>query len=574
MRAPDGHVREYADAGRFHGVEQAAGVNALLAIASESDSHLRPEQQVRYLPDEPPQQRPSPVTQSRSGWVRVLANRRWPLLLVLLIQAGLSARLIWANTAFADEALYVWIGHMEWTHWLSGTHIPEFQTYLSGAPVIYPPLGAAADSIGGLAAARALSLCFMLGATILLHGTARRLFNRTAATFAAALFAGTGAAEYLGSFATYDAMALFLLALAMWLAVIASTRRSWRSKSLLTLVGLVLILANATKYASGLFDPVVILTVIFMRWQRRRLRAGLAAGLFVVCVASLAAVAALWAGGGDYWHGITFTTLARPTGTSSPKGIVIVSLGWGGIVGGLALVGAVVVLCKVKSLPYRLLVVTLTVAVWMAPAEQARIHTFTSLFKHVGFGEWFAAIVAGLALASLQKAVPKVKSNGAVRAALAAVAACAIIGALLAGTQFASWPNSSEAIKMLRPLLSAKGSILVADNPNVIEYYLPSQGIGSTTAPAHGQALWPAIFNGADHPQKELTIRGPNAVGHAIKKGYFDVIALSNFRAWSSADSFIESEIAKYGGYKLVAAIPYTASGVRASYQIWIREGS
>ena len=66
---------------------------------------------------------------------------------------------------------YLWAGHLEWAHWLHGTPLPPFPAYFSGAPVIYPPLGALADSVGGLAGARILSLVFMLGATALLWAT-------------------------------------------------------------------------------------------------------------------------------------------------------------------------------------------------------------------------------------------------------------------------------------------------------------------------------------------------------------------------------------------------------------------
>ena len=99
------------------------------------------------------------------------------MLLVLAVQAALSVRLVRADTAFQDEATSLWAGHLEWAHWLHGTPIPQFPNYFSGAPVIYPPLGALADSIGGLAAARLLSLLFMLGATALLWGTAGRLLG-------------------------------------------------------------------------------------------------------------------------------------------------------------------------------------------------------------------------------------------------------------------------------------------------------------------------------------------------------------------------------------------------------------
>ena len=71
-----------------------------------------------------------------------------------------------------------------------------------------------------------LSLCFMLSATVLLHRVTRRLYDRRAAFFAAALFAGLAATQFLGAFATYDAMALFLIARASWLAVGPPASRS------------------------------------------------------------------------------------------------------------------------------------------------------------------------------------------------------------------------------------------------------------------------------------------------------------------------------------------------------------
>src|SRR6201999_3648819 len=92
----------------------------------------------------------------------------WPLLAVLTVQAALSASMVRASTAFGDEALYLSAGHLEWSHWLHGTQIPAYQTWFSGSPVIYPPIGAIADSLGGLAAARLLSLVFMVAATCFL----------------------------------------------------------------------------------------------------------------------------------------------------------------------------------------------------------------------------------------------------------------------------------------------------------------------------------------------------------------------------------------------------------------------
>src|SRR5271165_7681441 len=55
------------------------------------------------------------------------------LLGVLVLQAALSLRLIWSNTAFEDEALYLWAGHLEWLHWLHGTPVPDYASFFSGA---------------------------------------------------------------------------------------------------------------------------------------------------------------------------------------------------------------------------------------------------------------------------------------------------------------------------------------------------------------------------------------------------------------------------------------------------------
>ena len=57
--------------------------------------------------------------------------------------------------------------------------------FFSGSPVIYPPLGALADSIGGLAGARILSLPLCSAATVLLYLTASRLIGRRAPSSAA-----------------------------------------------------------------------------------------------------------------------------------------------------------------------------------------------------------------------------------------------------------------------------------------------------------------------------------------------------------------------------------------------------
>ena len=113
-----------------------------------------------------------PEPRGGGGMPRPRFLAAWPLLAVLLVQAGLSLRLVRADTAYQSEAAALWSGHLQWAHWLHGEAIPPFPAFFSGAPVMYPPLGAAADSIGGLTGARVLSLVFMLAATALLWAAA------------------------------------------------------------------------------------------------------------------------------------------------------------------------------------------------------------------------------------------------------------------------------------------------------------------------------------------------------------------------------------------------------------------
>src|ERR1700742_998873 len=196
--------------------------------------------------------------------VRRTVRMPWPLLAVLAVQTALSASMVRARTAFGDEALYLSAGHLEWRHWLHGVQIPAYQTWFSGAPVIYPPIGAVADSLGGLAAARLLSLVFMLGVTCFAWGTATRLLeDRRAAFWASALFAALAPTLHLGSYATYDAPALLLLTAAAWCA--AGVRGGQAATRRVIAAGIVLALANATKYATALYDPAV-LGVALLSW--------------------------------------------------------------------------------------------------------------------------------------------------------------------------------------------------------------------------------------------------------------------------------------------------------------------
>ena len=233
------------------------------------------------------------------------------------------------------------LGTWNGPEWLHQAPIPDFPSYFSGAPVIYPPLGALADSIAGLAAARILSLCFMLGVTSLLWATTTRLYGRRAALLAAGLFATLAGTQFLGAIATFDSMALFLLALAAWLGVRSADCQFWTRTALLITTGVTLAAADAVKYATALFTPVVLVVVALAVWRQHRGGAWLAALLTVLCSWLVLVVAAIVAGGQEYWLGITTSTLARPQSNVPVPTILHSAYVWISLILVLAALGAV-----------------------------------------------------------------------------------------------------------------------------------------------------------------------------------------------------------------------------------------
>ena len=474
-----------------------------------------------------------------------------PLLTVLALQTVLSLRLVWSRTASNDEALYLWAGHQELAHILHGSPVPAFQTYFSGAPVIYPPLGALVDSLGGLAAARLLSLTFMLGATVLLYGTTRRLFGRRAGEIAAGSFGLLGSAQFLGAFATYDAMALFLLALAAYLVVMARRRLS---EPLLIAAGLVLAFADATKYPTTLWDPVVLSLAMLTATQGGWLRKSIRAVRLALYTSAAVLVALVRLGGHSYLYGVMFTTLARQPGRVPAASVLRDSALWVGVILVVALRGLVIA----DSTRVRLICATLAGAVVLAPLEQARIHTQTSLDKHVAFGAWFGAIAVGYVLA---RAVETSKYLGW-RIPVGTIGLIALMGIPQAASFYSSWPNAAAFIAAMQRLVAAepRAPILAEQGP-LVDYYLdlPARQLTNNAG-----AFW------YWDPLRNQAVNGTAAYLEGIRHHYFSVVELDfSFSSREQVDRELQAALRTAGGYRLVAAIPWTDRFGSAGFDLW-----
>jgi hypothetical protein len=481
----------------------------------------------------------------------------WELLAVLVVQAVLSLRLIHADTAYQGEATYLWAGHLEWSHWLHGTPIPAFPTYLPGAPVLYPPLGAVADNLGGLAAARILSLLFMLGATILLWSATRRLFGRQAAFFAAALFAILGPTLHLGAFAANDAMSVFLIALAAWLVLRARGRPS--ATSWMIAAGVVLALANATAYSSILFDVVVVLIALLTALPEVGSRQAAARSLMVLVVVAVLLLAGWLIGGGAYAQGFKATLFGPVPGQASITTVIADTWLWAGVVLAAALIGVAVSWIQRSDRAQTALLAIFAAAALLGPIEQARLHTASSLDKHIGLGSWFAAVAAGYAIDKLILTVPEGRTR------VITCAACVIalvlpvsIGARQSQTFSSDWPNSSDFLAIFGPIVAHnKDGRLLVEDPSIAEYYLPSGQQWKRWSSTRNIVLASGASTGG--PRSSEGVSGPGdagTFGEKIAAHYFSIVAL-NFIDTTSLDRQITTDLKGTRHYCVIQVVPY-----------------
>ncbi|MEZ3177430.1 glycosyltransferase family 39 protein [Streptomyces pimonensis] len=501
------------------------------------------------------------------GWAMAAGRRRtWVsrtvLLCVLVVQAVLSLRL--SNTAFQDEALYLAAGHAQLDHLLHGTPLPrDYAAYFSGSPQLYPVLAALVDGRFGLTGARSLSLVFMLAATGLLYSLTRRLFNERAALAAAALFAVVQSTVVMGYYATYDAAAVFLLALATWIVV-----RTGRAPAAAVLLAApVAVLAVGVKYAAALYLPTVVVLALLTTWPRRGAR--VAVGRMVLLGLGVGALLAAGVYATDLMAGVRQTTTDREHGTDSAGFLLRRSAEWGGLLF-LAAVGGAVSYARRSRMhesplarrlddPGRrrraLLGLVLCGTAVLAPAYQVHLATQVSLFKHIGFGLFFAAPMAGVGVTRLVGAHFRYPQLGIV---LWTAMLC--LGIAQADWRFALWPDSSRMVRTVEPHMNSTDRYL-ASTPEVPLYYFRER----TT---HRQ--WQSVFGMEYTDGKGTYFAGDAAYRAALRDGEFDLIVLDGLTN-PRVDDVVADAVRGNPHYRLLADLPFRNSAGTGEYRIWIR---
>ncbi|MEY9870977.1 hypothetical protein ABH931_000431 [Streptacidiphilus sp. MAP12-33] len=498
---------------------------------------------------------------------RARLRQDWlPLLGVLLVQGVLSYRLVGTNTAFVDEGTYIYSGYQELAHILHGRPVAPYESFFSGAPVIYPVVVALADMAGGLTGTRLLSLFFMLSATLAVHLATRRLRGSTAAFFAAALFAGLGPTQFLGIYSTYDAMALACLAWAGYFAVRLATGGTYLC---VLPAALAMALADATKYASLLWTPAVLGVAVFAgrtgspwawaRWRR---------GLVLFAVWAVALVVPAVAAGGVYWHGFDSTTLQRKIGTDAPGYVARAAASWVGALLVLTLIALVVSwFASRRRGGVRAefwLVLVLLGAGAAAPVNQIRIHTWLSLQKHVDFGAWFACIAVGVLLARVFVVLARrVHASLAVATSAALVGVLGCVGASQANDMFSAWPNSSPLIGTLKPYIQKGTDQYLVEDYDVVAYYFKDDSNWQQWSDLVGKTY--------QDPVTHQVLTGADAIKAAVAAHQYQVVVL-DFAQTAAIDAAVQPALKK-AGYRVLTTVVSTEGRTSAKYTIYLAPG-
>jgi 4-amino-4-deoxy-L-arabinose transferase-like glycosyltransferase len=477
--------------------------------------------------------------------------------LIVALQAVISLTTL-HNTAFQDEALYLYAGRQIIHHWAGGpVPLDHYASYFSGYPDAYPVIGGFLDMIGGLELARAFSLICMLGVTLIVYSVTIRLFGRPAALFACAAYAGAGVVLFLGRLATFDALCLFLIALATAIAVHSVGRRPWITLA----IGPVLVLAILAKYAALLFVPPVLgllacLSVTVLGWRRAVWRLALALATFVLSLGTVYVImdkAAL--------HALHSSTTNRLVYLKAPRLALFTHvLKMGGLIFLLAFVGVLVLLLFERR--SGVLAVLLFGSSCLAPLYHIYMQEPISLDKHIAYGLFFAAPLAGYALAWLSGygRQPLFSFHRGYWVAGAAVVTVVFtLGLGQSRALFANWANTAALSSAMHTKFRDGSGRIMAEDIEVARF-----DALDVTEPWQWNSFYYPYYVG---PSGRSLLGNP-ALVQAIKTRYYSWVELS-FNYFPRQAYFLAGQMAATRNYNLIAVIPFENSYGKGDFYLW-----
>ncbi|MDQ0673990.1 hypothetical protein QFZ36_001551 [Pseudarthrobacter siccitolerans] len=446
--------------------------------------------------------------------------RHIPIALILLVQAVSALRL--SNTAFQDEALYLYTGGWILQSW-TDPHVEVYthpEVFFSGSPMLYPVLAALLDHLGGLGLARLFSTACMLSATLAVYWGASVLFEhhprpRTAGVFSAFVFALSAPVTFLSNFATFDAPSFTLVAWAAALSIWSSKRN--RSVLWGVPIGALCSLAVLLKYSSAVDVPFVMVLTLVVGWAVRSTRwrsvaRGAVAGMTTLAI--LIGCVLTWAS--DLVVGLQATTTNRTELVQKLPAWTLVSDvgGWAGITFALMIAGGIFLMRRQPILAAVLLAGTLAATgfqIWMGEAA--------SLHKHLTLGIIFGAPLAGVMLSALVRAARRLS----VLLVVGICYATLISGLIQSEKLFHDWPNTTPLRDTVTYAVDSMPWIrALAEVPEPLTYSLEEK-----TDPWQWTATYEhSFFYNDPTAAGKAPLEGLEAYQNALADNYFQLVVL------------------------------------------------
>jgi 4-amino-4-deoxy-L-arabinose transferase-like glycosyltransferase len=478
--------------------------------------------------------------------------RRCPVIAILALQALVSV-LALHNTAFQDEALYLYAGRQVIHHWGGGPPpLADYAFYFSGYPYVYPVVGGFLDMIGGLELARGFSVACMLGVTTIVYLMTLRLFGQRSAVFASAVYASAGEVVFVGRLATYDALCLFLIALAAGLAVRGGmSRRPWAVLP----IGPLVVLAILAKYAALLlvlpvFTLLACVCIPFLGWWRAIRRLSLATASFALGLGVAYLIMDKSA-----FHAISGSTTNRAVGFRAPRlDLLNHVLLMGGVIY-LVAIGGLMLAFRLRW-RFRIIAVLLFGSSLLMPAYHVYTQEPISLDKHIAYALFFAAPLAGDALGwlsggareSLLRWQRGYWLGGRWLASLSVVLAIFTLGLGQARYLYGGWPNTSALTTALHSQLRDGSGRILAEDIEVSTF----DAMDVTEPWQWGSFYYPYYVDHAGHQ-----LYGPAATSQAIKDRYYNWVELSFIYLPQDA-YYAAGQMAQTRNYDLIAAVLFS----------------
>jgi hypothetical protein len=242
---------------------------------------------------------------------------------------------------------------------------------------------------------------------------------------------------------------------------------------------------------------------------------------------------------------------------------------WGGVIFVLAVIGTVAYVWRVRTEPGEhigtvggrfwraALGVTLTGTALLAPVYQAHLHTDISFQKHIGFGLFFAAPIAGVGLSRIlgdHLRRPHI--------AVAAWSVALILGLTWSGRYFQVWPDSGQFVQTFSTYLKPNARYLV-EAPEVPIYYLENN------PDAQPRQFYSTYYISYIN-KKGVKQTGPAGYTSALKDGYFQTVVYY-FQVTPPVDGVLAHTLATSRTYYLAAEIGMNDSFGQGDYFVWVK---